>query len=300
MSHRYRNENYQSESDDSDGKSSRYYTDDEFSDELSDTKKQSSSESSGDDRLNDAKVKEDFKSILTKGLAEIDLRPMGRKKDDESEKKSNKISQNEKSKKAVIKGKKIKDILRRDSGFSSITPLSPSSSSMTQYSMPNSCATTDFALYSPSTVASPCALTDSFQVTSPVSSFYNGSITNEDESIQSFCSNTSTDTTLKQYSSNALETNSDLLSFYPEINLDNLDDFKFSPDEFDKLDKEREENKKTCIYEICSLRAEDFFETINFKDEDGNLYVLIYSFYILFHLLSLSLYFTDYCIIRQN
>jgi flagellar assembly factor FliW len=68
-------------------------------------------------------------------------------------------------------------------------------------------------------------------------------------------------------------------SFYPNNlnNFDILDNYTPDLEEIEKLCKEleSEENKKTCIYEICLMKPEDFFETINYKDDDGNLYVFL-------------------------
>ena len=269
MANAYRNENYDSDSEDSDDKSSRYYTDDEYSDELSDTKKQSSNESSGDDRKN---VSSKVEYILSKGLAEIEIRPMGRRKNDESENMLKKTTKPQKPKKAS--GVKIKDIFRRDSDINSLTPPSPSTSFVTQYS---GYAASDFTIYSPST-ASPFPLIDNFQTTDSPLSNYDGSITSEEATIQSFSTNISTDSTIQQFSPNLIENHSDS-SFYPNIlnNFDILDNYTPDLEEIEKLCKEleSEENKKTCIYEICLMKPDDFFETINYKDEDGNLYVFL-------------------------
>ena len=64
------------------------------------------------------------------------------------------------------------------------------------------------------------------------------------------------------------------LNEFNEIDCNNidLDDPGFDSEKFDKLLNEVDaEDKKICVFELCSIKPEEFYDTIKYQDKDGNL-----------------------------
>ena len=268
MAHNYKSSN-DSDSEDSD-KSSRYHTDDEYSDEKSEKSKRSSSEtSSGEDTVK----KNDFESALLASLASLEIAPMGKKKDCAANEKQSTAYKKTKQPK-MKKQEKIKDMINPNYATFSATSPSPNQTPTNLYNISNINSTlgTDqtpyyYCLPSPSTWAqSPVSVTNNSFTDSPYSSF--DTLINDDSSLHSFVSNISkTNSDSPVLSSSALNLNADI-GFYPEIDLDS----DFEAEKFEELIRkcDIEENKKTCVFEICSLTMDEFIDSITYKDDNGN------------------------------